>query len=567
MIKGKVKNTHGTVGKSSQIKSGDRTERPSKFLCKGFPLLWFGIAVLLIFGRSISFNYTYLDDHNLVLSNMDNLKSPAYIGKAFTEDVFHFPSVGTYYYRPVMTLSFMADAMTGNGSFSMFHFSNILYHWIATFLLFIFFIEVGFDRIKSFLFAMLFLVHPMVTQAVAWVPGRNDTLLAVFILGSFIFWLKHLNSPNNRNVVFHLLFYSLALLTKENAIVLPFLIILYSTVVLHTPLKKYIIAGTGWVIITLVWVIARYQVLGGAYSVPFSTQILSIVKSLPAVLPFLGKVFFPFDLSVFPILRDMKVSFILGALAIGLLLLLVWVTKPKQWFYFFFGIVWFLAFLVPSFVSIGPQIPNFSEHRSYLSLVGILFFIMVCNPVNKADFSRLIPVSLLAGLCLFFSILTFLHSRHFKDQFAFWQNAVDTSPSNAFNYKNLGGMYFMSEDLVKAEGYFRKALQVNPSEPIANSDLGLVCAYTGRPSEAEKYYLEEIRINPTYDHVYYILGLLYYSQSRDAEAVHQWEKLLTINSTHADAYKALLDAYEKLGRTKDYQRIALMAKENGLFAN
>ena len=551
------------------------------------PLLWFAIIAFVLFGQSINFSYTYLDDQTLVLGSMEKLKTASNFTKAFSEDAFHSPTGHGFYYRPVLTLSFMADAITGQGKFAIFHFSNILYHILATFLLFLFFVELGFDRTRSFIFGLLFLVHPMVTQAVAWVPGRNDTLLAIFILGSFISWLKYIRTNKNRHVFLHLLLYFIALLTKENAIVLPFLVVLYSLVMLRIPVKKYqsltdltpspspwrrggqltrgfIIAGIGWLIITIAWAIIRYHALGGENNVSFSTQLISIIKGLPAVLPFLGKIFFPFNLSVFPIMADMKISTILGLIAFGILALLIGITRPKQWFIYFFGFLWFLLFLLPSFVSINNQIPNFSEHRSYLSLVGILMIVMNCDPVKNSGFSTLLPVSVFTGIVLLFSVLTFFHTRYFKDQFSFWQNAVDTSPSHAFNYNNLGAMYFLGGDMEKAEPLFRKALQINPFEPMANSNTGLVCMRTERPAEAEKYYLEEIRINPSYDNAYYNLGLLYYNHSRYEEGISQWEKTLTVNPRYSDAYQALLFAYQKMERREDYERIVMKAKENGV---
>ena len=527
-------------GNSSQIKPADFPKPYTKLTGKGFTLLWFAIIAFVLFGQSIRFNYTYLDDQLLILGKMDRLQSFSTLKTVFSEDVFQSPPGRGYYYRPVLTLSFMADAMIGKGSFAMFHFSNIAYHILATFLLFLFFMELGYDRLRSMLFGLFFLVHPMVTQAVAWVPGRNDTLLAIFIIGSFIFWLKFLKQGRRRYLLLHLFFYILALLTKENGVVLPLMIVLYTAVVIRPAFSRYFLAGIGWVIITLVWAVARHNALGGAAAVPFSLQLLSVFKSLPAMIPFLGKVLFPFNLSVFPILADMKVSAILGILTLVVLGFLVWRSKPKQWFLCFFGLLWFVAFLAPSFVSVNHQIPNFSEHRSYLSLAGILLFILATGPVVKINFTRPVPVSVFLGICLLFSGLTFLHARYFKDQLTFWQNAVDTSPSHAFNYNNLGAMYFLQGDFPKAEPYFRKALEINPAEPMANSNTGLICMNTNRPAEAEKYYLEEIRVNPAYDHAYYNLGLLCYKQGRYDESFSLWEKTLTINPAYSEAYNNLL---------------------------
>ena len=564
MVKAKDKKGSGLAESFHKRKLNAGTNDQVWFLNKGFPLLWFAIAAFILFGQSISFNYTYLDDQTLIMNSMDRLRSPANLSKAFSEDVFHTPSGHGFYYRPMLTLSFMADAMIGKSSFAMFHFSSILYHILATFLLFLLFVELGYDRIRSLLFCLIFLAHPLMAQAVAWVPGRNDTLMAIFIFGSFIFWLKFLKSGSNLYLLLHLLLFFIALLTKESAIVLPVLIVFYSAVLLRAPMKKYSVAAMGWIIMAIIWAIVRYQALGGANDISLSAQLLSVIKNLPATLPFLGKALFPFNLSVYPILPDMKVSAILGAIAIGVLTLLILLTKPKQWFHYLFGLLWFLAFLVPSFVTINTDTPNFSEHRAYLSLMGILLIIMECALVKNANFFRPIPALILAGVILFFSALTFIHSRYFRDNFIFWQNAVETSPTHAFNYNNLGAMYFLTGDMEKAEPLFRKALLLNPYEPMANSNTGLVCMNTNRPAEAEKYYLAEIQINPLYDNVYYNLGLLYYNHARYDEGILQWEKILTINPYYTDAYKALLFAYEKLGRQGDYGRIAMKAKENGV---
>lgn len=535
-----------------------------KLLDKGFPLLWIAIIGFALFAQSISYSYTYLDDQSLILNSMDKLQSVSFVKNAFSEDVFHAGSGRGYYYRPILTLSFMADAMLGKGSFAMFHFSNIVYHILATFLLFLFFLELGFDRVRSMLFAMLFLVHPMVTQAVAWVPGRNDTLLAIFIFGSFIFWLKYLKQGKSLYLVMHLLFYLFALFTKENGVVLPVMIVLYTVVVIRPPVSKYLFAGIGWGIISLTWAVIRNNALAGTGGMPFSMQILSLFKNLPALVPFLGKALFPFDLSVFPILADMKISSVLGIVAIMVLVFLIWRSKPKQWFLYFFGLLWFVAFLAPSFVSVNNQIRDFSEHRSYLSLAGILLFIMSTGPVKNSNFTRPVPILVLLGIGCLFSVLTSLHSRYFKDQLTFWQNAVDTSPSHAFNYNNLGAMYFLKGDLGNSEIFFRKALKINPTEPMAHSNTGLICMNTKRPAEAEKYYLEEIRVNPAYDHAYYNLGLLYYKQARYDESIRLWEKTLTVNPAYSEAYNNLLFSYQKFNRKADFERISLKGKANGV---
>lgn len=534
------------------------------FLRKGYPLLWMAILGFLIFGRTISFDYTFLDDQTLVLNQMEQLKDPSYIKTAFSGDVFHAGNQSGYYYRPLLTLSFMADAIAGGGSFKMFHFSNIVYHILATFLLFLFFCRTGHPVRRAFLFSMIFLVHPMITQVVAWVPGRNDSLLAILVLTAFLAWLKYMREGRPLWMAVHLLLFIMAMLTKENAIALPVLIILYTFLILKDSLRKLIIPASGWVLILFFWAILRSRMLTGESPLSLSEQLLSVLKNLPAILPFLGKILFPFHLSVFPILADMKIPAMLGALALGLLIVMVILTRKKQWGWYIFAVIWFLLFLVPTFISVNDQISNFSEHRAYLSVAAVMLFILHVSPVKNTTLSGLKTLLPSAALIVFFSILTVMHSRHFRDNFAFWQCAVDSSPSHAFNYNNLGAMYYLANDLPNAEKYFRKAMDINPYEPMANSNTGLVCMNTNRPAEAERYYLEEIRINPLFDHVYYNIGLLYYGSGRIPEAIVKWEKNLEVNPGYTEAYRALFHAYRETGQAEKLAGLEARAIKNNI---
>lgn len=534
---------------------------------KGLPLLWFAIIGLVIYGRTLGFDYTYLDDHTLVLEKMEQLSHASYLKTAFTEDVFFSPSGKGYYYRPVLTVSFMVDAMLGKGKFSFFHLMNVIYHILASYLIFLFLLKIGFERTRSFLFTLLFLVHPMLTQAVAWVPGRNDTLLAVFAVSSLIFWINYLKEHKIYWALLHFSFFFIALLTKENAVMIPILASLAAFLLIKTNPKRLIFPVLIWIPVIILWWIIRGNSLGSASSIPFSDQVMSALKNLPALFPYLGKMFFPFRLSVFPILADMKPSFFLGIIALIIMIVLIFVTKSRQWPLYIFGLTWLLAFLGPALINLTHQVPNFSEHRGYLSLAGLIIFLLGCDPFKKFDYTKWQVTAGFVAIAILYGTLGVIHTGHFKNNFAFWQNAVDTSPSHAFNYNNLGAMYFLAGDYENAEPWFRKALTINPLEPMANSNAGLICMNTKRPAEAEKFYLEEIRINPGYEHVYYNLGLLYYGYSRPHDAIPLWEKLLKTDPGYGDAYKALLQVYTDLKMKDDFDRIYILAKKYGVKLN
>ena len=269
-------------------------------------------------------------------------------------------------------------------------------------------------------------------------------------------------------------------------------------------------------------------------------------------------------------MKDMMLSMFMGIAGILAISTLIILTKQKDWRRILFAVAWFLLFLIPAFIKSKSQEPDFTEHRVYVSLAGLIMLLLEIAPFKSMQISPLSPRSVNPGsfliFLIFFIFLIFSvsHSRHYRNRIAFWTNAVERSPSHAFNYNNLGAMYYLDNNLSEAEKYFRKAVVINPSEPLANGNIGLVCMNTGRDAEAEKYYLNEIQVNPTYDNVYFNLGLLYYRNNLIEPAVENWEKTIRVNPHFSEAYGNLLQVYSMTGRGSDEQRIRVAAAANGI---
>src|SRR5437879_296672 len=85
----------------------------------------------------------------------------------------------------------------------------------------------GFTDFVAFLSALIFVVHPVLTQAVVWIPGRNDSLLAVFGLLSILCFIKYAEEGKLSQLLLHFLFLIISLLTKETAISIPLICIAY----------------------------------------------------------------------------------------------------------------------------------------------------------------------------------------------------------------------------------------------------------------------------------------------------------------------------------------------------
>jgi len=186
------------------------------FLESWHPFFWISLIILFIYGATLFYNIVYLDDNVLVTGQYEFNKSLSNISQAFKEDIFRTPQNGGTFYRPILRLTFMLDAQFGEGAIIfMSHFSNMLLHIMAMLLLFILLLKLKIKKEIAFLFTLFFSIHPLTAQTVAFISGRNDALLAIFVFPTFIFFINFLESKKKKNLIWHLLFFLLLYLQKK----------------------------------------------------------------------------------------------------------------------------------------------------------------------------------------------------------------------------------------------------------------------------------------------------------------------------------------------------------------
>jgi len=501
-----------------------------------WPFLILLILGLSLYGRTLFFDFTYLDDNTLIIENAPLISDLKNIGQIFSDDVFF--SAAKFYYRPLLNVSFLLDMTVAGPAPVIFHLTNITIHILAAWLVWRLFIKLQHSPALSFFLAILFLVHPVMTQAVAWIPGRNDSLLAVLVLSAFLAFLNFKDQPRLGSYISYLTFLFLALLTKETAIFLPALVIFYF---LFIEPKKIMVADR-WLLVSgsaaagFLWFLMRHFALGGE-TTAYISAFAQIIKNSPALLIYLGKLILPFNLNVFPILAD-------STLVYGLIVLLLMVgayfrTRLKRNNYIIFGLLWFLVFLLPAFIRIN-GLPDFLEHRLYLSFVGFLIILVEISGLKDLDFRRQSVKIIGAIILLILAILTWQHSSNFRDRLTFWQSAAAGSPHSPLAQRNLGVMYYFNDDLAAAKIYYNKALTLNPQEPMVHNNLGVIYLEEKNFPQAEIEFQAELALDPNYDKALFNLGEVYYQQKNWVRADQLWTQTLRVNPRHYQAYEHLL---------------------------
>ncbi|MFH1429119.1 MAG: tetratricopeptide repeat protein [Candidatus Margulisiibacteriota bacterium] len=520
------------------------------FLKTWRPYIWFFLVISIIYFKSLFYNYTYLDDNVLIMDNFHFIRDLGNIGQAFFQDVFL--SYSDAYYRPMLSISLMLDAQLGGTSLFTYHVTNILIHILTVCFLFVFLLKLNYQRGTAFIISLIFAVHPILSQAVAWIPGRNDSLMALFVLPAFIWFHNAVETKKWPAYILHFLFFTLALFTKESALLMAIVFLTYLYIIKKEKIfsiSSYIFYS-GWAAIAVFWFLMRQAAFSSPIGLTLSIIIKSWINNSSVAIQLLGKMLFPFNQSVLPIIQD--TTYLYGVIALLFLSASLMFTSKKRFNYIIFGFSWLFFFIAPTFIWPQPDaVTFFLEHRIYIPIIGLFIILLEIEPVKGLLNNRKLAVILSIITIAVFSGLTIYHNDNFKDQVHFWKNAVDTSPHSPLAHRNLGAMYYLEGKYDNAEQEFKRSIHLNPYESMAHNNLGLIYANQGKYREAEEEYKKELTYNPNYDNAFFNMGLLYYKTGRIQEAAILWRKAIEINPNYVDAYQNLAVYYVNMNNLNE----------------
>lgn len=459
------------------------------------------VVAVVVHGPSLAFGFTGLDDSDLIVDDQAFLARPGSILGAFTRSYMSVVDRSHAYYRPFVTASFALDArFSGSHPFG-YHLTNVALHVAASVLFLALLRRFALGPVVELAGALAFAVHPALAAAVAWIPGRNDSLLAVFALVAWLLFLRDAAAPSWGARLLHLASFVAALCTKETAVVIPLVLALHVALVepgawarLRQPrVAATYAAGWGAAIAGFVWTHPR---LGGASG-------LEVARNVPLVAVSLGTLLLPFNPTAVASSRDLSAwPGLVAAAAIAVTIRLVPGLRTRV---VALGMATFALFLAPALAVPGELV---LDHRLYLPACGAI--LMAAEIVRATASARHTDDRLLAGLSaaavVLLGAVTVAFEGSFRNRRAFAQEAVADSPHSALAHFCLGHSFQIDGDAERALAEYRTALTFAPAEVVHNNIAVLYLA-GGRWADAERELRSELTINPNYARAYANLAI------------------------------------------------------------
>jgi tetratricopeptide (TPR) repeat protein len=536
-----------------------------------FPQAWM-IALLLLLAvvpylNSLQNGFVY-DDNNEILTN-PYIRSFAHLGDIFSTRILaHLGARGaTNYYRPISILGFLLCYKLFGLLPYGFHLANLVLNALMVCLVFALTRRLFQNVWLGLVAAALFALHPIHTESVAWVSAVTDLELAVFYLLSFWLFLGSARPNGGRSEWAQLGMagsFVLAVLSKEQAVTLPFLATVYehfyrgdrATTTWSQKVARY---GVLWLLV-VAYVLFRIRFFGAFAPVlltPHVTWYEAVLSGFPLAGLYLWKMVWPVHLSAYyafhksVALLDPRVLGGIAALGLcGVGFWALWKRARRA----SFGVIWFFLNLAPVLNArwLGPNV--FTERYLYLPSVGFCWVAAWVILRIWAKTSRRAPAWRGAfGIALgVIGVLAMVRiaarNRDWRNEVTYYRAALAAEPEASSLRLNLGAVYWNHMDPDAAEREWREALQSSPDSPYLLNNLGLVWMRKKQYEEAKHYFERAIQLRPNFTDAHLNLGRLLEETGDIPEAEMQLKAAVALAPLSVQAHNELGNLYLTCGR-------------------
>lgn len=515
------------------------------------------VLAIIIYSNSLDGKFV-LDDYSTVRDNA-YIKSWHNIGRIF---IYPFGAGDTNleygksfcFYRPIQSFIYMLSYSLFKFRVQSYHCFSIALHILAGIGIYWLISLLFKNQQISLLTSAFFITHPIHTEAINYISGMADPLVFVFILSSFILYIRFSESRGLACYILMLLSYTLALLSKESGLILIPLLLLYHFV-FKVRLKRTDFYPL--IAITLIYLLGHIYIVKSHF-----VMIFYLRNIFGRFAHFFGTVTKYLYLLLVPIHLHMEFnrkllaynSFytLLGIAIIVLLIAYLWRSKARNTLACF-SIGWFLLTLLPASGIFYPTRFTTAEHYLYIPSMG--FFLPVAEKIflflerNKTT-RNLLHIAVML-LLLSYCYLTIRQNEIWRNPFSLYRNILRYSPKDMVAYNNLALEHYRSGDTKNALHLLNKAITLEPAYEDSYLNLAFIYDRINEEEKAIELYKKVINMNERCGKAYLGLGNAYADVGKHREAFLAYNNALLLHDNDASVYYNLGVAFQEIKRYKN----------------
>jgi len=519
--------------------------------------LWMILFILIL--TFIAFyptlKYSFIDtwDDSDYVSDNRNIQSLSNFKEIVTT-----PVQGNYHPLTMLTLA-LNYALSGKNATS-YHLANLLLHLLNVVLVFFFVLRLTRKKYWiAFITALLFGIHPLHVESVAWVAERKDVLYSFFFLCGLISYLKFLEKNKYIKLLPVFAFFILSLLSKPAAVVFPVVLLAVDCFYgrlgnIRTFYEKipFLLLSIGMGLLT----IHAQSVQGAVAEAGSFPGHFRFFFGFYGIMMYVVKAIVPINLCTFypypPINKALPMEYYLSIL-FGAALIVTLVLSFRKYRLIAFSILFYIInlLLVLQFMPVGSAV--IADRYSYLPLIGVFiipgYFYQKWSDLHKGK-----PPTAGIILILIFSFtltaLSYKQSTTWKDSAALWDNAIAVKPSSRA-YTNRALAYKKAGNREKAIELYTKAIKINKNEADALLNRGNVYFDMGKDDLALADYRKSLTLKKNNAKLYTNMGSLFGRQGKYDSALYYLNLSLKVDSNYIEAYLYRGLSFVKLNRNEE----------------
>ncbi len=529
-------------------------------------------ATWAVFGQTLAHDFVNFDDHVYVYEN------PLVIRGLSTEGIIGaFTHTHARNWHPLTTVSHMLDCQLYGLKAGGHHLTNVILHTISVLLLFLVLKQMTGAVWQSAFVAVLFAIHPLHVESVAWIAERKDVLSAVFFMLTLAAYVRYAQAPSPARYLLVALLFAFGLMSKPMLVTLPFVLLLLD----YWPLgriggQKSEVGSRLRRLITekvplfalsalscIATLLAQRQGTGAIDQLPFLWRLNNTFVSY---FTYIWQMLWPGGLAVFYPHPNNRLPLVEVTVAIaflvGVSLLAIYLRRTRP--YLVTGWFWYLGMLVPviGLVQVGEQ--AHADRYTYLPQIGL--YIMIAWTVGDLLLKstprvRRALVGVVAAIAIVsLGMRAFVQASYWKNSETLWNHTLAVTGENDVAHNNLGFLFLRRGELDSAISQFQAALDIRSRNTeihyslgaaLIQSNLGNALARKQLLDEAIDHLQEAVRLRPDYADAYFNLGSVLFQQGRIDQAIAQWQKALAIRPRDAEAHRNVASALRKQGNVKE----------------
>ncbi len=518
------------------------------------------LAIVLVYGQIIDFDFVGFDDELYVTKNFNVQKGFTVKGLKWAFTTFHSAN-----WHPITWLSHMSDCEFYGLNPIGHHWTNVEFHIANTLLLFFILQYMTQSIWRSALVAALFALHPLHVESVAWVAERKDVLSTFFGMLALLAYCRYAKQPSLAGYLLVILFLSLGLMAKPMLVTLPFLLLLLD----FWPLARLRIENVSRlvlekiplfvpVVISSCLTFMAQQSSGAVVPLESFSLKARIVNAFVSYTSYVVKAIWPSNLAVFyPHQGNTLPAWqIIVAVLLIVVATFLSIRTLKKYPYIAIGLFWYLGTLVPviGLVQVGSQ--AMADRYTYIPLIGLFIIVSwgASELTLKWHYRKIFLVVSWASILTALTACAYSQAGHWKNDITLFQHALKVTDNNWPAHYNLGVAWYERKKFDDAVLQFEQVLKIKPDHAGARNNLAKILFNHGKFEEAALQLKEALKYKPHDADICNNLAVIFASQNKFDEAISLFEQAIRINSEYADAHFNLGSLLVRHGKFKSAGR-------------